>query len=211
MMVDRRPMDAIITCDAEVRAVLVQLRRELWRSSQPAHLDSRVVEDAVAKLGPLPGELLGYCAAIGSMAMLLSENDELAAFYTANEQAGWDRELGDFLAFDAWGDWPRSYAMYSPSERVFGIFDLKTTSLERMPTLAAMVTRRIDTSTPPTAEELATFQPTVGRPQIAVRQVVHAKFGTGTVLAAREGKLEIDFGEHGVKLLAERFVTDAPT
>jgi hypothetical protein len=205
---DRTHMDEIIQCDAEVATLLVQLRRALWRSSQPARLDSRVVEDAIEKLGPLPSELLAYCAAIGSMAMLLSENDELVAFYTANEQAGWDRELGDFLAFDSWGDWPRSYAMYAPSERAFGIFALKTTTLQRMPTLAAMVATRLDSPTAPTAEELATFQPSIHRVQLAARRVVHAKFGTGTVLAAREGKLEIDFGEHGIKLLAERFVKD---
>jgi len=203
--------DELISCDPAVAALLIQLRRDLWRSSTPATLDGRVVDDAVDKLGPLPSDLLAYCAALGSMAILVSENDELESFYQANDQRDWrtSAQVGDHVAFDTWGEWPRSYAMYSPSEQTFGVFDLKTSTLQGFPSLAHVLASRVDATRPPMADELAAFQPCIRRSEAKTRRVVHAKFGTGVVRATLEGKLEIDFGPtHGVKILAERFVKD---
>jgi hypothetical protein len=187
--------------------LLVRLRRDLWRNESPPVLAGEVVDRAVERHGPLPDELLAYCAALGSLAMLLSDDEELEAFYQAQAEPNWRvrSQIGDHVAFDAWGDWPRTYAVYSPSERSFGVFDLKTGTMQRAPTLEHVVAQRIDG-----APDAADFTPIIRREIARERHVTHAKFGTGTVLEALEGKLRIDFGgEHGVKVLAERFVKDA--
>lgn len=201
--------DEPLSCDPAVAALLIQLRRDLWRSSAPTTLDGRIVDDATEKLGALPDDLLAYCAALGSMAMLLSDDEELDSFYKANDQPDWRSQIGDFVSFDAWGEWPRTYAMYSPSERAFGVFHLKTGTLAREPSLAAVLASRVDVTRPPMADELAAFRPTIQRGEAKTRRVVHAKFGAGVVLATLEGKLEIEFAPpHGIKILAERFVKD---
>jgi hypothetical protein len=203
--------DEPISCDPAVAALLIQLRRDLWRSSAPATLDGRIVDDATEKLGPLPDDLLAYCAGLGSMAMLLSDDEELDSFYKANENPDWraGAQLGDFVSFDAWGEWPRTYAMYSPADRTFGVFELKTSTLTRVPSLAAVLASRVDVTRPPMPDELAAFRPTIHRGESKTRRVVHAKFGAGVVLTTLEGKLEIEFAPpHGIKVLAERFVKD---
>lgn len=198
--------DEPIPCTPSLSALLVQLRRDLWRNEQPPVLAGEVVDRAVDKCGPLPDELLAYCAAMGSMAMLLSDEEELELFYRGQDEPDWRSRssFGDHVTFDAWGDWPRTYAVYSPSERSFGLFHLKTGTLDRVPSLEHLVAQRVEA-----APEAAEFHPVVRRAEIRHRRVVHAKFGTGTVVESLEGKLRIDFGEHGIKVLAERFVQDA--
>nr|MBA3502560.1 hypothetical protein [Deltaproteobacteria bacterium] len=129
------------------------------------------------------------------------------SFYSGQGEPDWRvrSQFGDHVTFDAWGDWPRSYAVYSPSERSFGVFYLKTGTIDRAPSLEHVVAHRVDG-----APEPAELHPVVRREEARERRVTHAKFGTGTVLEALEGKLRIDFGdEHGIKVLAERFVKDA--
>ena len=45
-------------------------------------------------------------------------------------------------------------------------------------------------------------------PPAAERFVVHAKFGRGRVVGARDGKLDIEFADGTRRLLLEKFVTD---
>ncbi len=67
----------------------------------------------------------------------------------------------------------------------------------------------LDLDTPPSPMALEAFTPCVVVPPAAAeRFVVHPKFGEGRVLRAFEGKLDIDFGEQGIKTLLERFVGD---
>lgn len=187
-----------INVDDRTRRWLVQLRRELWRTSQPTVLDGANVDSAARLYGPIPDELLAYCAAIGSMTMLLADNAELRDEHPS---------IGDAIAFDAWGD---SFAMFSPNTQMFGVLDRNTSAIDHCASIADVLLRRLDNdATPPTDEELAEFRPVILRKAASTRRVVHAKFGEGTVLRALEGKLEIDFGEHGVKVLAEKFVKNA--
>jgi hypothetical protein len=188
-----------IPCDDRTRRLLVRLRRELWRTSQPTVLDGETVDNAARMYGPIPDELLAYCAAIGSMTMLLADNAEIRDEHPS---------IGDSIAFDAWGD---SYAIYSPNSHMFAVLDRNTSALDHCSSIADVLLRRLDSDgESPSDEDLAAFQPVIARAATNARRVVHAKFGTGTVLRSLEGKLEIDFGEHGIKVLAERFVKPAP-
>ncbi len=146
--------------------------------------------------------------------------EEIRLFYTSSEcpPKHWKRAFDlEYVAFDGWGDWPRFYACWArervrDSEGVL-VWDLKAASLANEvigeSTLEAYCRMRWNLSEEDLAAEddwkpvLLAEQPP---PQ---RAVSHPKFGVGTVLAEPEpGKLKVDFGAAGVRVLAARFVTE---
>lgn len=180
-----------------------------------------VIPDAVM------GLLLASAWSLGRLVGLTDARNEYARVVHGPELGKQARR--DLIVFDTWGDWPTISAGYRPtrdrSEPPIVIWDWKkwapfdgrkqTTvasylrdwlTLER-PELAPLF------EAPVAADALAAFHPVLeeATPLVAAaaREVQHPKFGRGRVIAERGDKLEIDFGEHGVRTLLARFVTDA--
>lgn len=206
---------------------LVLLRRRQKLTHDPV-LDAAAIE-AIEKLKgvSLPADVLGYVAALTDTSNRETSNplyeavqgleDEIDGFYAAADppQPQWRRRSKfDHVVFDAWGDWPRFYTAYAcgPADgKPFAVFDLKAMAFtSRFESLMELLDRRW--GAPPTdanAEELAAFAPAILRRhpvERAERTVVHKKFGRGVVLREVDGKLQIDFGANGIRLLASSFV-----
>jgi len=190
---------------------LVLLRRHLWLSHPPV-VDGGALDSAVAYLGhDVPDDVLAYLAALGiSLATALEGEGEIESFYEAQEERDWRKHAHyDHVPFDAWGDWPRMYAMFERTSDAIGVLNIKTMTIDRFASMGHYIDWRWgDQVNFDEAVDIADFKPAITRaPPKGARRVVHVKFGTGTVLAEAEGKLQIDFGEHGIKTIAEKFVS----
>jgi hypothetical protein len=198
---------------------LVLLRRQLNRSHEPV-LDGAAVANTIEHIGcTIPDDVLAYVAAIGSTSAdagplheIVNGEDTINTFYEAEDRSDWRSACGfDHVAFDQWGEWPAYWALFARSDRPkpIGVINVKTLSIDHFASVADYIDWRwqgeLDTTS--TDVNIASFAPSVrGAAAKAQRRVVHVKFGTGIVLSEAEGKLTIDFGDAGVKTIAEKFV-----
>ena len=188
----------------------------------------QLVKDIESAIGcEVPHGVLAIYATLGRpLGDVLALTDEVLEFYEMSESVNAPRSF-DYVAFDAWGDWPRYYACWKrgdprSSEKAI-VWDLKTASVFDKAfdaqTMEAYF-RGTFGVTPDQTESLPKDALDAWIPQMASvpvirsraqrpRTVWHRKFGDGTVLEEPEpGKIKVDFGEHGVRVLLERFVTD---
>jgi len=196
---------------------LVLLRRQLGCSHAPV-LDGAAVANTTEHIGcAIPDDVLAYVAAVrrdGALEEIVNGVDSIHMFYEAEERSDWRGSCGfDHVAFDQWGDWPAFWALFSrtPSDKPIGVINIKQLDITSFKSVADYIDWRwsdVDFNT--VDVDISKFAPTVSAaPTKSQRRVVHVKFGTGTVLAEAEGKLTIDFGDAGVKTIAEKFVKDA--
>lgn len=174
----------------------------------------------------IPNGVLAFLAATGrSPGAPVPITDEIDGFYEASDAApkDWRREFRfDHVAFDGWGDWPRYYACWARGanrgDETARVWDMKAAAFfDRIVedrTLDAVLRFRYELDAKALAsldpQEIAAFCPAIVPPEPErVRRVHHAKFGLGVVSRVLESdKLEIDFGDAGVRVLLSRFVTD---
>jgi hypothetical protein len=199
---------------------LTLVRRHLKRVHAPV-LDAASVDAAVdACRCVIPDDVLAYLAALG----VTEEGGPLSCVFEAEREIDtfcgamdpplrtWRKDAGySHVPFDAWGDWPRFYALFArkPSAKPIAVLNLKHITLEHFASVADYMDWRWSGAVDLSASIEDAVEPQIRRavspPQ---RRVVHEKFGVGVVLRDAEGKLQIDFGDAGVKTLAARFVKD---
>jgi hypothetical protein len=194
----------LIDIQAELQPLLVGLQRHCKVA------EATVAADGIAAverhLGRRIPPLLGAVLAVSGTPpfRLIELDEELERFYRAEDQPGWRKAAGfDHLAFVGWGEWPRQYGCFDRRARP-AIFSLKSGTFETA-SLADIVTRAWPGVLPGVGELVVEV---VGPVAAAPRRVLHPTFGEGTVIGAAAGKLTIDFGPHGHKVLLARFVRD---
>jgi hypothetical protein len=213
---------------AQVRQVRAPMSRLAVRAGKLAH-----VERAIGSV--VPDAVIAFLVAIGEpLERVIAQTAERATFAETTFEGVRGRAVAasarsDLITFDRAGDWPVISCGFRPTtdrgEPALVMWDWKSwTALPASPppTLARYVREwyalgdgdrlpPIGLTAAPSPEVLAAFDPVIeDREAIetAPREVEHAKFGKGRVLREIDGKLEIDFGDAGIKTLLSRFVTD---
>lgn len=205
-------MSRVVRLAGETRRLLARVWRDHARP--PLMIDPRAIKDVTRALrSKIADDVLAILAAEGrTPAALPALTGELATFFDATYGRGsWRSELEfDHVVFARLpGDESEPlFASFRRGPSTFALWDARRPQRGGTPlTLAAYVSRTWTGVEAISDPEVAAFAPVIeAPPPPPLRQVSHPSFGVGTVLDRRDGKLRIDFGPHGVKVIGEKYI-----
>jgi hypothetical protein len=206
-------MAHVLRITPETRRLLAAVWRAKGKPPLTIHPDQ--VADAAKELRVvIPDDVVAIVIAEGRLiGALPALTLEVTTYFDATHGKGkWRGELEfDHVVFARLpsDDSEPLYASFRRGSAELALWDVRRPTRGGVKATLAEYLARGGTTGTATAEEVAAFQPVIDLPPPPPpRRVTHPTFGTGTVLEKKDGKLRIDFGAHGVKVIAEKFVRD---
>lgn len=208
-------MERALDLEPELRAMLARLWEARGAPPPIAPFTPAEVRQAERALGSfVPDAILAFLAATyrrpAALVGLTQQTIELG-------ETTFERELPEVAVADVYGDWPAFAAVFGPTcdrtSTEVRVLDMKKWVFAKPEPLASWLRWRfsgedaVDFDVAPSAESLAAFTPSIAPPRSEdARKVRHAKLGVGRVVRELGDRLELDFGEGGVRTLLARFV-----